>query len=291
VRDTRAMSASLRRSVRRPTSVPSERRVVRAPSPAPTELSLPMQTPSVSPTPVDTARQYQTPGRRSDGTPKRPMNAFILFSNEKRSELADRNPTLSNAAVSVLLGQAWRDMSSSDKSGYVSAARKIKEQFHAENPDAKTRCISRKAKRKHDGSGPPRAGAQRMAIGCEPASLHALALVGSRLNQNAPHAPTDSPFQRSSAASTYSFSRPSFDEDDEPNSDDGNDAYDEFDERTSEGTVRDTGGDDGGVGGASGGHGWNGGGGGSLSLLEQLCTVAESEHTAAARALSAFGGC
>lgn len=281
----------MRRSVRRSINAASERQAPRAESPAPSEPSVRITTPSVSPTPMVPTRQYATPGQRSDGAPKRPMNAFILFSNEKRSELADQNPTLSNAAVSVLLGQVWREMSAHDKSGYVAAARKIKEQFHAENPDAKTRCISRKAKRKHDGSGPPRAGAQRMAIGCEPASLHALALVGSRLNQNAPHAPTDSPFQRSSAASTYSFSRPSFDEDDEPNSDDGNDAYDEFDERTSEGTVRDTGGDDGGVGGASGGHGWNGGGGGSLSLLEQLCTVAESEHTAAARALSAFGGC
>ena len=37
---------------------------------------------------------YPTPGTRDDGTPKRPMNAFILFSNEKRSELAELNPTL-----------------------------------------------------------------------------------------------------------------------------------------------------------------------------------------------------
>ena len=39
-------------------------------------------------------RQYATPGQKPDGSMKRPMNAFILFSNEKRSELADLNPHL-----------------------------------------------------------------------------------------------------------------------------------------------------------------------------------------------------
>ena len=51
-------------------------------------------TPSVSPTPEVPVRHYGTPGQKADGSLKRPMNAFILFSNEKRSELADLNPHL-----------------------------------------------------------------------------------------------------------------------------------------------------------------------------------------------------
>ena len=35
-------------------------------------------------------------------------------------------PRSSNAAVSVLLGQKWREMHSSEKSGYVSAAKRIR---------------------------------------------------------------------------------------------------------------------------------------------------------------------
>jgi len=274
----------MRRSVRRSINAASERQAPRAESPAPSEPSVRITTPSVSPTPMVPTRQYATPGQRSDGAPKRPMNAFILFSNEKRSELADQNPTLSNAAVSVLLGQVWREMSAHDKSGYVAAARKIKEQFHADHPDARTRCVSRKAKRKHDGAGgPSRRGVARprLAAAAEPPSLHALALVGARLNQNAPS--ESAQYQRSSTASTYStYSRPSFDDDDDAVADeqrdfgDDDDEDDEDDERSSEHTI---------------GAGVYGGGGGSLSLLEQLCTVAESEHTAAARALSAFGGC
>jgi hypothetical protein len=31
---------------------------------------------------------------KSDGTPKRTMNAFILFSNDMRAKLADKNPHL-----------------------------------------------------------------------------------------------------------------------------------------------------------------------------------------------------
>ena len=53
-----------------------------------------MATPSVSPVPEVSIRHYPTPGHRADGHPKRPMNAFILFSNEKRSELAELNPHL-----------------------------------------------------------------------------------------------------------------------------------------------------------------------------------------------------
>merc|ERR1719440_215316 len=190
----------MRRSVRK--SFPSTHKMqdTRAPSPSASESTL-AATPSTSPSPESLARQCGPPGQREDGTPKRPMNAFILFSNEKRSKLADLNPHMSNAAVSVLLGQRWRDMHSSEKSGYVAAAKKIKEQFHADHPDAKTRCISRKGKRKHEsGAG----GRGVVARNFNPPSLHALALVGSRLNQSVypPAMPSSSPYHRSSAGSS-----------------------------------------------------------------------------------------
>jgi hypothetical protein len=228
-------------------------------------------------------RQYATPGQKPDGSMKRPMNAFILFSNEKRSELADLNPHLSNAAVSVLLGQRWREMLSAEKSGYVMAAKRIKEDFHAQHPDAKTRCVSRKAKRaKLDAAG-------RMGRSITPPSLQALALVGSRLNQTEPQgAVYGHPGEhRCESASTYTQrsafdapSRRSFDEEEYDDDDDEDMRWEaNFDEprasapSSDEPQMRHT----------------------AMAveyqptLLEQLCTVAENEHTAAAHMLSAFG--
>ena len=306
-----AAKRPMRRSARAAATAASERSFARSDSPSVSELTV-ASTPSVSPTPeVPAVRQHATPGNRPDGAPKRPMNAFILFSNEMRSKLADMNPHMcaafpgnpprelalpwlcpcartppgeaacptpppgppiaprfrppapvaplalalrSNAAVSVLLGQRWRDMHSSEKSGYVAAAKKIKEQFHADHPDAKTRCISRKGKRKADG-GFGGGGRGVVARNVGPPSLHALALVGSRLNQS-PHpaaAASSSPWHQSSTTWSYG-------------GDEGEDeGYDEAEEEFSDGAA------------------------GQLTLLEQLCTVAETEHTAAAQALSAFG--
>lgn len=84
----------MRRSVRSKMPQSHAVRGPRAGSPSSSEITEIVATPNVSPTPEGPTRQYGTPGCREDGTPKRPMNAFILFSNEKRSELADMNPHL-----------------------------------------------------------------------------------------------------------------------------------------------------------------------------------------------------
>ena len=84
----------MRRSARRSAAASHDRKRGGASSPSATEVTVTLATPSVSPTPDGLHKHYATPGRRDDGTPKRPMNAFILFSNEKRSELADLNPHL-----------------------------------------------------------------------------------------------------------------------------------------------------------------------------------------------------
>ena len=91
----------------------------------------------------------------------------------------EHSPRSSNAAVSVLLGQRWREMHATEKSMYVAAARKIKEDFVVSNPDAR-RGAGRKNKRKLEPTTSP---SSKVARNVTPPSLHALALVGSRLNQ------------------------------------------------------------------------------------------------------------
>jgi hypothetical protein len=43
------------------------------------------------------------------GRPKKPMSAFLAFGNERRGSIVEANPSLSNAEVSSLLSQLWRD--------------------------------------------------------------------------------------------------------------------------------------------------------------------------------------
>lgn len=253
----------MRRSARRNTPAEKPSSAPRSDSPSTSEVTVTLASPAVSPTPDIPVRQHATPGQREDGQPKRPMNAFILFSNEKRGELADLNPHLSNAAVSVLLGQRWREMHANEKASYVANARRIKEDFHIAHPEAKHRTISRKGKRKRaDGGGSGGKLARNMA----PASLHALALVGSRLNQS-PYdsygepSPGGAPYRRPSV-----FYRPhaKYADYDDEFEDEHEDAEDD-DEATTTASVPAPGG---------------------LSLLEQLCTVVESEHTATVQMLS-----
>lgn len=230
----------MRRSSRAKVPAAHKWETTRSVSPSASEVTL-GATPSCSPSPEDIARHAAPPTLREDGTPKRPMNAFILFSNEKRAELADRNPHLSNAAVSVLLGQRWRDMPSGEKSSYVIAARKIKEEFVLAHPDAKSRGI-RKPKRKMEGG-------LRIARNLAPPSLHALALVGSRLNQESWQSALGDAPSPEEEQSEHNFSEHS------------------YNSQPSQPTVPAR---------------------VSPSLLDQLCTVAENEHTAAAHMLSAL---
>ncbi len=144
----------------------------------------------------------------------------------------------SNAAVSVLLGQRWRDMPAQEKSSYVIAARKIKEEFAIAHPEARSRGI-RKGKRKMEGGA-------RIARSLAPPSLHALALVGSRLNQQ----------------STYSEEAEDREESEYSYHSQHSQVMGEVEEQQPERATP--------------------------SLLDQLCTVAENEHTAAAQMLSAL---
>ena len=84
----------MRRSARSTKPAPANQSAARVASPSTSEHTVNLLTPSTSPTPEVPTRQYPTPGNRADGQPKRPMNAFILYSNEKRAELADANPHL-----------------------------------------------------------------------------------------------------------------------------------------------------------------------------------------------------
>ena len=51
--------------------------------------------------------------------PKRPMSAFLKFSQTRRKVVKSQNPYMSNTDVSRLLGEMWRNASPSEKNPYI----------------------------------------------------------------------------------------------------------------------------------------------------------------------------
>ncbi|KAF9186561.1 hypothetical protein BGZ51_001915, partial [Haplosporangium sp. Z 767] len=75
------------------------------------------------------------PALHPSGRPKRPPNAFLVFSSVRRPELQKLYPTHKTAALSKRLGEEWRDMDTERKKLYTSRAKDIKDTFQTNHPD------------------------------------------------------------------------------------------------------------------------------------------------------------
>lgn len=65
---------------------------------------------------------------------KRPMNAFMVWSKQRRKELAQENPRMHNSELSKRLGAEWKALSDAEKRPYIDEAKKIREQHMADHP-------------------------------------------------------------------------------------------------------------------------------------------------------------
>ncbi|WDA54984.1 MAG: high mobility group box domain-containing protein (plasmid) [Spiroplasma endosymbiont of Drosophila atripex] len=65
---------------------------------------------------------------------KRPMNAYMLFSKEKRAEIIQQKPELKSkvAEVAKLIGNHWKEMTSEEKSKYVKITEANKKIYESE---------------------------------------------------------------------------------------------------------------------------------------------------------------
>jgi len=55
----------------------------------------------------------------------RPMNSFMIFSQEQRSVVRQQHPNLDNRAVSKLLGDKWTKLSENEKRVYYDRANQV----------------------------------------------------------------------------------------------------------------------------------------------------------------------
>ncbi|XP_033606920.1 HMG box-containing protein 1 isoform X2 [Cryptotermes secundus] len=82
---------------------------------------------------------------RDADRPKRPMNAFMLFAKKYRLELIQLHPGKDNRAISVILGEAWRNLPAVDKEAYVTEARIMAQERKRLHPDCWKRKRSQSA--------------------------------------------------------------------------------------------------------------------------------------------------
>lgn len=92
----------------------------------------------------------------ADGTPKRPMNAFMIFARRRRPQVAAENQSMRTGEVSKILSREWNGMSlvrtlllhvhhqlsdrrfviiQSDKQFYLDQAKLLKDNFNQKYPD------------------------------------------------------------------------------------------------------------------------------------------------------------
>jgi hypothetical protein len=63
--------------------------------------------------------QKKRRAKKHPGAPKRPMSAFLKYSQTRRAVVKKDNPDMSNTDVSRLLGEMWRNASVADRAPYV----------------------------------------------------------------------------------------------------------------------------------------------------------------------------
>ncbi|KAF7303605.1 HMG box domain-containing protein [Mycena indigotica] len=82
---------------------------------------------------ADAALTSQT--LNADGTPKRPMNAFMIFARRRRPQVSAENQSMRTGDISKILSQEWKSMAASEKQFYQNQAKLLKENFNSKYPD------------------------------------------------------------------------------------------------------------------------------------------------------------
>lgn len=91
--------------------------------------------------------------KNTNSCARRPMNAFMLFAKRYRLEITQKHPGKDNRAISVILGDEWKSLSSEDRKVYILEAKNLAEEHKKIYPDCwkrkRTTQVSSRTNRKH----------------------------------------------------------------------------------------------------------------------------------------------
>ncbi|KAF0992299.1 hypothetical protein HZS_2513, partial [Henneguya salminicola] len=80
---------------------------------------------------------------------KRPMNAFMVWSQSERKTIANEYPKMHNSDISKILGTRWKELSSEQKKPFIKMAKQLQHKHNVEHPNYKykpRRKVKRNAK-------------------------------------------------------------------------------------------------------------------------------------------------
>ncbi|KAF1747644.1 hypothetical protein GCK72_024109 [Caenorhabditis remanei] len=98
---------------------------------------------SKSDSPIKTTRETRI---------KRPMNAFMVWSQQRRQQIAATGQKFHNSDISKMLGAEWRKMADDEKIPFVDRAKQLREEHFHTYPDYVYRPRRRKRIGKSTGS-------------------------------------------------------------------------------------------------------------------------------------------
>ncbi|GAV99329.1 hypothetical protein F5879DRAFT_990914 [Lentinula edodes] len=84
---------------------------------------------------VETNQTLTSQTLNADGTPKRPMNAFMIFARRRRPQVSSENQSMRTGEISKILSKEWNTMPASEKQFYLDRAKELKETFNSKYPD------------------------------------------------------------------------------------------------------------------------------------------------------------
>ena len=70
--------------------------------------------------------------KKDESKVKRPVSAFMYFSQEKRPELKKNNPSMGFGDLGKKLGEMWHALKDEEKKPFLQKAAKDKERYEAE---------------------------------------------------------------------------------------------------------------------------------------------------------------